>query len=116
MKNFNAIFLSVSAAVLLAGCDKGSSPQTQDASAADSASNSPSGYLGGLVQAKKTADKTIDVSYLNQAVQLFNTQEGRYPKTLAELVPNYVAKLPDAPIGYQIDYDAIKGEVKVVKQ
>jgi len=116
MKNFNAIFLSVSAAVLLAGCDKGSSPQTQDASAADSASNSPSGYLGGLVQAKKTADKTIDVSYLNQAVQLFNVQEGRNPKDLQELVPAYVAKIPDAPLGYKIVYDAATATVKVVKE
>ena len=43
-------------------------------------------------------------------------QEGRYPKTLEELTPNYVAKIPEAPLGYQIDYNATKGEVKVVKQ
>ena len=101
MKVFSCV-LSVAVAGLLAGCDKGSSPQNQDMPVADSTSNNASGYLGGLVQAKKTADKTIDVSYLNQAVQLFNVQEGRYPKTLAELMPKYVAKIPDAPIGYQI--------------
>lgn len=56
------------------------------------------------------------MSYLDQAVQQFNVQEGRYPKTLEELTPNYVAKIPDAPYGYKIDYDATKGEVKVVKQ
>ena len=114
MKVFTCI-LSAVVAGLLAGCDKGASPQAQDAPAAAAATNGPAGYLGTLVQAKKTADKTIDVSYLNQAVQLFNTQEGRYPKTLSELVPNYVAKLPDAPVGYQISYDAARGEVKVVK-
>ena len=64
---------------------------------ADSASNNPADYLGALVRAKKTADKTIDVSYLNQALQLFNTQEGHYPKTLEELTPNYVAKIPEPP-------------------
>jgi hypothetical protein len=69
-----------------------------------------------LVQAKKMADKTIDVSYLNQALQLFNVQEGRYPKTLAELTPKYVAQIPDAPIGFKLDYDAAKGEAKMVKQ
>ena len=62
------------------------------------------------------ADKTIDVSYLNQALQLFNVQEGRYPKTLAELTPKYVAQIPDAPIGFKLDYDAAKGEAKMVKQ
>ena len=78
--------------------------------------NSPADYLGGLVRAKKTADKTIDVAYLNQALQLFNTQEGRYPKSLQELTPNYVGKIPEPPIGYKLDYDAAKGEVKIVAQ
>ncbi len=78
--------------------------------------NAPSGYLGMLVEAKKSADKKIDTAYLNQAVQLFNVQEGRYPKTLEELTPNYVAKIPEAPIGFKIDYDPTKGEVKVVAQ
>ena len=68
------------------------------------------------MDAKKSADKKIDVAYLNQAVQLFNVQEGRYPKTLEELTPNYVAKIPDAPIGFKIDYDPVKGEVKLVPQ
>jgi hypothetical protein len=62
-----------------------------------------------LMQADKSAVKTIDVSYLNQAVQLFNTQEGHLPKDLNELVPNYVAKLPAAPYGYKIVYDATSG-------
>jgi hypothetical protein len=43
-------------------------------------------------------------------------QEGRYPKTLQELTPNYVAKIPDLPAGYKLDYDATKGEVNVVAQ
>jgi hypothetical protein len=47
---------------------------------------------------------------------LFNTQEGRLPKDLNELVPNYVGKIPDAPYGSKIVYDADSGTVKVVKQ
>jgi hypothetical protein len=43
-------------------------------------------------------------------------QEGRYPKTLEELTPAYISKIPPAPLGYKIEYDAVKGEVKVVKQ
>jgi len=31
-------------------------------------------------------------------------------------MPNYVAKIPDTPVGYKLDYDATKGEVKVVPQ
>ena len=53
---------------------------------------------------------------MTAALQLFNVQEGRYPKTLDELVPKYVGKLPDPPLGYKINYDTVKGEVTVVRQ
>jgi hypothetical protein len=108
MKIFNSIFSSIVVATLLAGCDGSSSSQPQTTNPADI--NNP------LVNAKRTADKTIDVSFVNQAIQLFNVQEGRLPKTLDELVPKYVAKLPDAPLGYKLSYDAKKGEVSVVRQ
>ena len=35
---------------------------------------------------------------------------------LAELTPKYVAKIPDAPLGYKISYDAVKGEASVVRE
>jgi hypothetical protein len=95
-------------AVLLAGCGDSSKPQAKDVNPADV--NNP------LVNAKRTADKTIDVTYINQAIQLFNVQEGRLPKTLDELVPKYIAKIPDAPLGYKISYDAVKGEASVVRE
>lgn len=108
MKNAPYFLAAVAALTLLAGCDKPSAQSNNNPNPADV--NNP------LVNAKRTADKTIDVSYLNQAVQLFNVQEGRYPKTLNELVPKYVAKLPEPPLGYKINYDANKGEVTVVRQ
>ena len=94
--------------VLLVGCDK--EPSSQNATINPADVNNP------LVNAKRAADKTLDVSYLNQAVQLFNVQEGRYPNKLEELTPKYVATIPDAPLGYKINYDASKGEVTVVRQ
>lgn len=117
MKRFVALFTAIALAVFAAGCGDGSGSQNQGTNAvADSASNNPTDYLSALVRAKKTAEKTIDVSYLNQALQLFNTQEGHYPKTLEELTPNYIGKIPEPPIGYKLDYDAVNGEVKVVPQ
>ena len=117
MKILIFFLVSIAATVFLVGCGSGSSSQTQGSAATtNSVSNNPADYLSALAQAKKTADKTIDVSYLNQALQLFNVQEGRYPKDLQELTPKYVAHIPDAPLGYKISYDAVKGEVKVVKQ
>ena len=130
MKTSYLILLVV--AIIAAGCEKKSSSQTSPGNgAAQSATNAtqtatnkaavaqpsaPGGYLGALMQADKSAVKTIDVSYLNQAVQLFQTQEGRLPKDLNELVPNYVGKLPQPPYGYKIVYDPTSGQVSVVKE
>ena len=94
--------------MLLSGCGQKSSSTNQITNAADI--NNP------LVNAKRVADKTIDVSYLNQAIQLFNVQEGRNPKTLEELTPKYVSKLPDPPLGYKLNYDPAKGEATVVRE
>ncbi|MGD0209080.1 MAG: hypothetical protein ABSC89_15900 [Verrucomicrobiota bacterium] len=119
-----SFLISVAVGLLLAGCGKNnSSPHRQGTNTSQttntaSAQPAPSSadYLGTLMRADKYAVKTIDVSYLNQAVQLFNTQEGRLPKDLNELVPNYVGKLPATPYGTKLDYDPDTGLVKVVPQ
>jgi len=108
MKFRVSIFYLIVIAALLAGCGESPRPQTQ-VNPADITNNT-------LVNAKRTADKTIDVSFINQAIQLFNVQEGRNPKTLDELTPKYVAKIPEAPLGYKLSYDGKKGEVSVVRE
>ena len=118
-----SFLILVAAGLLLAGCGNNSSSHPQAAASkttnpTESANPAPSSadYLGTLMRADKSAVKTIDVSYLNEAIQQFNVQEGHYPKDLQELVPNHVAKLPNPPYGYKLDYDASSGTVKVVPQ
>ncbi|MGA2787446.1 MAG: hypothetical protein ABSF60_07955 [Verrucomicrobiota bacterium] len=114
----------IATGLILAGCGKNnSSPHPQGTNTSQTTNTTsahpaaPSGgYLGSLMQADKYAVKTIDVSYLNEAIQLFNTQEGRLPKDLNELVPNYVGKLPATPYGTKLDYNPGTGQVKVVQQ
>jgi hypothetical protein len=114
----------VAAMALLTGCG-GSSSKTTTATSATNAEprydtgnplTAPADYIGALGQANKHAEKVIDVSYINQAIQLFQASEGRLPKDLQELIPNYLGKVPEAPIGMKIVYDATAGSVKVVKQ
>jgi len=112
MKIVPSLLAAISAIVLLAGCDDTSSSSSQ----ASNVSTNPADINNPLVNAKRTADKTLDVSYLNQAVQLYNVQEGHNPKTLEDLTPKYVSQLPTPPLGYKLDYDATKGEVTVVRQ
>jgi hypothetical protein len=104
----HSLLVVAAALTLLSGCGEKSTSQLQSTNAADI--NNP------LVNAKRVADKTIDVSYLNQALQLFNVQEGRYPKSLEELTPKYVAKLPTPPLGYKLSYDSVKVDVIVVRE
>jgi len=108
--------LAVAAAALLAGCGGNSGSGPQATNSVSTATNGFGGYVKSLGEAQKTADKTIDVTSINQEIQLFNVQEGRNPKNLQELVPNYMAKIPDAPHGYKIIYDATNGTVKVIQQ
>jgi hypothetical protein len=78
--------------------------------------DAPVNYLGAVVQAQQHAEKVIDVSYINQDIQMFYASEGRYPKDLQELIPNYLGKMPPVPYGYKLVYDTTTYTVKVVKQ
>jgi len=103
----------VAAAVAISGCGK-----EQNAPApATAPASPPSGYLGTLVKSQQSAVKTIDVTAINQEIQLFNVQEGRLPKDLNELVAqHYIGALPEAPAGMKLVYDAAQGKASVVRQ
>jgi hypothetical protein len=95
-------------AILLAGCGK-------EESAAPSPS--PSGYSGTLEKGQQSSAKAVDVTSLNQNIQLFNVQEGRNPKDLDELVSkHYMGALPEVPQGMKFVYDAAQGKVTLVAQ
>lgn len=115
MKGIYSIIVSIGAAALLAGCGNKSDSATQGTNTVSTATNGFGGYVKSMAQDQKDAGKTIDTTSINQAIQLFNVQEGHYPKTLQDLVPNYMPKIPTAPYGYKIEYDASNGSVKVVQ-
>ena len=107
-------------ALLCSSC----SPKEDDAQSADSTNaagenplTAPADYLGAAAKAKRVSEATIDTVSLNQAINLFNVSEGRNPKDLQELVTSgYYPRLPEAPYGMKIVYDADQGQVKVVPQ
>ncbi|HUB87241.1 MAG TPA: hypothetical protein VMB22_05070 [Verrucomicrobiae bacterium] len=121
-----AFSILVTSGLLLAGCSPSSST-SQSTNAAAGSTNEPNyasgnpltavpDYYGVVVQAQKYSENVIDVSYINQDIQLFNASEGRYPKNLQELIPSYLAKMPVVPNGFKLDYDPTNGTVKVVRQ
>jgi hypothetical protein len=107
MKTYHALTL-LAAVILAGGCGKeqGAAP-----------ASAPSGYVGALAKGQQTAVKTIDVTSLNEDIQLFNAQEGRNPKDLDELVAQkYIGRLPDPPAGMKFVYDASLGKVSLASQ
>src|SRR5262245_4675226 len=117
MKNVG--FLLLMTGLLFSACKKeqSSSPPTNAPVSGGNPLTAPADYLGAVVNAKKSAEKTVDSAPLNQAIQLFYAQEGRYPKDLNELVgPDYLSKPPQPPPGMKFDYNPTTGQLKIVRQ
>jgi hypothetical protein len=112
--------LSLGASLLLMGCGESSDKPgqaTNGAAAGSSPLSAPADYVGALGKAQQAAVKTVDTTSLNEAIQMFNVEHGRNPKDLNELVEGkYIPKIPAAPYGMKLEYDAATGKVKVVKQ
>lgn len=105
---------------LLAGCGGDNSSQTT-ASTTNASSgnplNAPGDYLKGLANGQQSAVKTVDTTSLDKAIQMFNVDQGRNPRDLSELVEKkYIPKIPDAPYGMKLVYDANSGSVRVSPQ
>lgn len=115
-----SLCLAVAAGFFLAGCgDKSNSSAsaTNTATAGSSPLNAPANYLGAITRGEQNAVKTVDVTSVNQAIQLFNVDHGRNPKDLDELVTEkYLPLVPTPPYGTRLDYDPAGGRVSVVKQ
>ena len=90
---------------------------TNTASSGTSPSDAAAGYLGALARGQQKAVATVDTTSVDKAIQMFAVENGRNPKDLDELVQQkYLPKIPDAPYGYKLVYDAGSGTVKLVKQ
>lgn len=108
--------LPLVAGLFFAGC--GRDEEAKPAPSSTSGGNpltAPADYLGAAIKGKQTTDKTLANAGLNQAIQMFYAQEGRYPKDLNELVsPDYLNAIPPPPAGMKYSYDAANGALKVV--
>ncbi len=103
----------------LLGCGEKSASNSQGTNAASGPSplTAPVDYLGAVGAAKTFAEKTVDLAEINQAIQVFQTQEGRYPTNIDELVgAKLLVQVPKAPYGKKIVYDPNTGKVSIVNK
>ena len=105
----------------MAGCSK--QPDSSRTVATNTSGNAgnpftaPVDYIGAVAKAKRVAERTVDVASVNQAIQLFNAQEDRFPQDLNELVSKrYLPSVPPAPQGMRWLYNPANGELKAVRQ
>ena len=114
------LLLSLAAGLFLIGCGESSDPSagaTNSAAGGSSPLSAPADYVGALGKAQQSAVKTVDTTSLNQAIQMFGVENGRNPKDLNELVEKkFIPKIPDAPRGMKLEYDAAAGKVKAVPE
>lgn len=109
----------VVASLVFAGC--GNHRDTPTPKATNSASSNPldapADYLNGLANSRDLAVGTVDLASLKQAIQVFNVNEGRYPKSLDELVSSkMIGQIPPTPRGKKLSYDPATGDVSLVNQ
>jgi stage V sporulation protein SpoVS len=105
--------------MLVTGCGNHASwpAQTTNTTAGSTPASAAGDYAGAMARSQQLAVKTIDTAAINQAIQMFQVEKGRFPKDLNELVANKdIPKIPEAPLGTKLVYDAAAGLVRVEKQ
>ena len=115
-------WLLILACAGLAGCGKNAEAPSKAAAKPDINNNSsgnpvtaPVDYLGAVAKAKRTAVKVTDLASVKQAIQIFHSEEERFPKDLNELITKqYIPALPTAPYQMKYRYNAANGEVTIV--
>jgi hypothetical protein len=111
-----AVVLVLMSTVLF-GCNDGKQSTEKPSTTSDAnPASAPADYLKSLGQAQQKAVRTIDVTAINKAIEAFYVQEGRFPKTLAELeTKGFMRAVPVPPPGTKLNYDTNSGVVKIEK-
>jgi hypothetical protein len=118
MKGVSSIVAVGFLALLITGCQRQepSRPAAEERTAPGNPLTAPVDYLGAVNKAQRAAGNTLDTAAVKQAVQLFQAQEGRFPRHLNELVQSgYLARIPQPPSGMQWRYNPATGEVGLVR-
>ena len=110
------LLLAIATAVLLTACGGGDKKDKNDGPGQNPL-NAPTDYVGALAKGKKKSESTVVNLQVAPAIQQFSAAEGRFPKSLQEMVDEgYLNALPEAPRGMKTDYNPETGEFKVVPE
>ena len=115
MKQALTFLFAAACLCFLPGC--GDDKKTVPASSSSNPLTAPADYVGALGKAQQSAKKTLGGVGLDQAIKVFQSEEGRLPKDLNELVTKgTIREIPPPPPRMKYDYDAKTGVIKVVPE
>ena len=123
MKTTLASFALVPTFVLVmasSGCSDKSSSGGSGGTNTTSSGNpitAPVDYLGAVAKAQKSTTSKLSLVGIQQAIQMYQAQEGRFPKTLDDLVKaQVIGSIPPPPQGMKYSYDPKSGDIKLIAQ
>jgi len=103
----HCLLLAVLAAVLSA-CNNDPKPKVEPKQEPQKLGENPVAapldYIAAIGKARKATLGRLDQAKLIDAIQKFEASEGRAPKDLSELVPNFITAIPPAPAGMKLEY------------
>ena len=103
----HCLLLAVLAAVLSA-CNNDPKPKVEPKQEPQKRGENPIAapldYIAAIGKARKATLGRLDQAKLIDAIQKFEASEGRAPKDLSELVPNFITAIPPAPAGMKLEY------------
>jgi hypothetical protein len=113
-----SLLLGAVCMVVMVGCSDATKTTTETSTNAPTGGNvatAPVDYLKSAADSHHSAVKTVDITSVKKAIDMFNVQEGRFPNDLNELVSKkYMPEVPTPPVGSALEYDAKTGTVKRV--
>ena len=100
--------LIVALAVALSACNNDPKPKAEPKQEPQKLGENPIAapldYIAAIGKARKATLGRLDQAKLIDAIQKFEASEGRAPKDLSELVPNFITAIPPAPAGMKLEY------------
>jgi hypothetical protein len=111
----------ISLLIFSTACEKKETPPTPQKTPTPTASGNPVtaplDYINAAGKAQRSAQKTVETASVNQAIQMFQVQEGRNPRDLDELVSSgLLSKMPKPPYGMKFSYDPKTAKFQVIPQ
>lgn len=102
------LLLMAALAVALSACNNDpkpkAEPKPEPQKLGENPVAAPLDYIAAIGKARKATLGRLDQAKLIDAIQKFEASEGRAPKDLSELVPNFITSIPPAPPGMKLEY------------